>query len=149
MDHGNPVRDLKSEDFEVFEDGHKQRISNFSFIDTLSSPAQPHPAAVRPLDKSPLYIPPPELRPEQVKRTIAVVVDDLSMSPTSIIETKQALKKFVSDRMEPSDLVAVIRTLTPAAMRSASRRKRSCIWRPKRAVSQCITPTTLCGDWTG
>ncbi|MGH9764211.1 MAG: VWA domain-containing protein, partial [Blastocatellia bacterium] len=109
-DHGNPVRDLKPEDFEVFEDGHKQRISNFSFINTLSSPAQPHPAAVKPPDKSALYIPPPNLLPEQVKRTIALVVDDLSMSPSSIIETKQALKKFVSDRMEPGDLVAVIRT---------------------------------------
>ncbi|MGA8367618.1 MAG: hypothetical protein WB716_09900, partial [Candidatus Acidiferrales bacterium] len=48
--HGNAVRDLKSEDFEVFDNG-PQKIAHFTFIDksastetaTLASAAQPHP----------------------------------------------------------------------------------------------------------
>jgi VWFA-related protein len=55
-------------------------------------------------------MPPVRLRPEQVNRTIALVVDDLTLSFTSAHDVKKALKKFVDDQMQPGDLVAIIRT---------------------------------------
>ena len=57
-------------------------------------------------------IPPPTqiLRPEQIRRTIALVVDDLSLSFESASLTRRALKKFVDEQMQPGDLVAIIRT---------------------------------------
>jgi VWFA-related protein len=50
------------------------------------------------------------LRPEQVRRTIALVVGDLGMSFESTASARRALKNFVDTQMRPDDLVAIIRT---------------------------------------
>ncbi|MEO6587802.1 MAG: VWA domain-containing protein, partial [Pyrinomonadaceae bacterium] len=55
-------------------------------------------------------IPPSTVRPEQVRRTIALVVDDLTLSFESTYYVKRALKKFVDEQMQDGDLVAIIRT---------------------------------------
>src|SRR5204863_8538141 len=46
----------------------------------------------------------------QVRRTVALVVDDLALSFASIAQLRSALKKFVDERMEAGDLVAILRT---------------------------------------
>jgi hypothetical protein len=55
-------------------------------------------------------VPPARLRPEQVRRTIALVVDDLGLSFESVTRVRSSLKKFVDEQMRSGDLVAVIRT---------------------------------------
>src|SRR5262249_49399061 len=50
------------------------------------------------------------LRPDQVRRTIALVVDDLGLSFESTATLRDSLKKFVNEQMQPGDLVAIIRT---------------------------------------
>src|SRR5207248_3296142 len=55
-------------------------------------------------------VPPRQLRPEQVRRTIALVVDDLGLSFESTAYTRTALRKFVEQQMRPDDLVAIVRT---------------------------------------
>ena len=55
-------------------------------------------------------LPPNKLRPEDVKRTIALVVDDLGLSFQSTNYVRSALRKFVDQQMQPGDLVAIIRT---------------------------------------
>lgn len=106
---GKIVTDLKPEDFEVFENGEKQNITNFSFINTVTQ-AKPSPTP-KP-DKNVVTAPIPsfQLRPEQVRRTVALVVDDLGLSFESIHFVRRALKKFVDEQMQPNDLVAIIRT---------------------------------------
>jgi VWFA-related protein len=47
---------------------------------------------------------------EDVRRTIALVVDDLGLSFESTYYVRRALKKFVDEQMLPGDLVAIIRT---------------------------------------
>ena len=37
---GKIITDLKPEDFEIFENGEKQDITNFSFVTTVGEPAQ-------------------------------------------------------------------------------------------------------------
>src|SRR5581483_7956509 len=106
---GKYVTDLKPEDFEIREDGKRQQITNFSYVE--AQPATP-PARVE-SSKQPaksLPTPPSRLRPEQVRRTIALVVDDLGLSFESTAFVRDALKRFVSQQMQPGDLVAIIRT---------------------------------------
>lgn len=107
--NGKIVTDLKPEEFEVFENNEKQKITNFSFINTVPE-AKPSPTP-KP-DKNAVVPPIPAvtLRPEQVQRTIALVVDDLGLSFESVHFVKRALKKYVDEQMQPGDLVAIIRT---------------------------------------
>lgn len=105
---GNPIRDIKPEEVEIYENGKKQQVSNFSFVSsvrgkTISAPddnkAQTIPVA-----------PPTVVRSEQVRRTIALVVDDLAMSFIGINDVRRTLKKFVDEQMQEGDLVAIVRT---------------------------------------
>ena len=106
--NGKVVHDLKPEDFEIYENGQKQKISNFSFV---SSTRETTATADRPSGKKPqVVLPSAPTRPEQVHRTIAMIVDDLSMSFESVYYARSALKKFVDEQMQTGDLVAIIRT---------------------------------------
>src|SRR5215831_1067169 len=75
---GKAVTDLKAEDFEVLQDGKPQAITNFSFIDVRATaerafpprPVQPRGSSGTPLPAAPAF------RPQQVRRTVAIVVDD-------------------------------------------------------------------------
>ncbi|MBC7798963.1 MAG: VWA domain-containing protein [Pyrinomonadaceae bacterium] len=107
---GNIVTDLKPEDFEILENNKKQDITNFSFNETTQPAAPKVEEKSKPNDKNAAPLPPVKLRPEQVKRTFALVVDDLGLSFESVYFVRQALKKFVDTQMQPEDLVAIIRT---------------------------------------
>ena len=110
-DHkGRQVTDLKPTDFEIYEDGRPQHISAFSY--ELAQPASKTPGSAEalPPNKNAPPLPPTTLKPDDVRRTIALVVDDLSLSFQSAYYVRSALKKFVNEQMEPGDLVAIIRT---------------------------------------
>lgn len=106
---GKPIRDLKADEFELYENGKKQDISNFSFVSSVretnekSEKKDQDPANIVP-------VPPSIVRSEQVRRAIALVVDDLSLSFESVAQVKRALKKYVDEQMQEGDLVAIIRT---------------------------------------
>jgi VWFA-related protein len=107
--NGKIITDLKPEDFEIYENGERQEITNFSFV--AGSEAVPTPIAPKKAEKNSVALPPPvSLRPEQVRRTIALVVDDLGLSFESVYQVRRALRKFVDQQMQPNDLVAIIRT---------------------------------------
>ena len=105
---GKHVTDLRPDEVEMFEDGKRQTITNFSFIQ-VQPPAE---AAAKPKEKTdPLTPQPPrKLRPDEIHRTIALVVDDLGLSFESAYYMRRALKKFLDEMMQPNDLVAIIRT---------------------------------------
>lgn len=103
---GNQVTDLKAEDFEVLEDNRSQSITNFSYISAGSVETN---AAARVAKNVPTK-PSAPLRPEQVRRTIAMVADDLGLSTGSISFLRSALRKTVTEQLQPNDLTAVIRT---------------------------------------
>jgi len=104
---GKLVTDLKPEEVEISEDGRKQKITHFSFNATTTE--QPVKES-KPADRNAPPVPPSQLRPEDVRRTIALVVDDLGLSFESTHFVRDALKKFVDRQMQPGDLVAIIRT---------------------------------------
>lgn len=103
---GKPVTDLRRDEIEIFENGEKQKITGLTFVAGSKTPA----AKPVPVDKNAIPLPLAILRPEQIRRTIALVVDDLSLSFESAHQTRRALKKFVDDQMQEGDLAAIIRT---------------------------------------
>jgi VWFA-related protein len=110
--HGKLVSDLKPEEVEIFEDGHKQKITHFSFNLSEATPVPERSAKTAGVDKTAPapVLPPAQLRREDIKRTIAIVVDDLGLSFESMAYLRGALKKFVNEQIQPGDLVAIIRT---------------------------------------
>ncbi|HKE57944.1 MAG TPA: VWA domain-containing protein, partial [Pyrinomonadaceae bacterium] len=113
---GKRVVDLRPDEVEIYEDTQVRAITNFSYINLNSTNPPPQPldqkAGVN--DKkagvtaAPLI--PRRLRPDQVRRTIALVVDDLGLSFESAVHVRQSLKKFLDEQLQPDDLVAIIRT---------------------------------------
>lgn len=105
---GMHVTDLRPHEVEMLENGKPQKITEFSYI-RIGRTAE---AAAKPSEEpeTPVPGPPNKLRREEVRRTIALVIDDLRMSFESIRFTKQALKKFLDEQLQPNDLVAIIRT---------------------------------------
>jgi VWFA-related protein len=104
---GKVVSDLTASDFELFEDKQRQEISNFSYIN-LEQPATRIPIDTQvkteiPIDKK-------SLAREQVQRTIALVVDDLTVPFDSVENMKRELRNFINNQMQPNDLVAITRT---------------------------------------
>ena len=102
--NGKLVTDLKPEDFEVSENGEKQTITNLSyFAGQKSAPTDGNLNAVNGLNQTMPTV-------GEVRRTVAVVVDDAGLSAQSIALVKKELVKFISEQVQPNDLVAVIKT---------------------------------------
>jgi VWFA-related protein len=107
--NGKAVKDLTADDFEVFENNNRQTITNFSFVDIQPGFRPGQPLIAKEGDK-PVPVAPGGLTRNQVRRTIALVVDDLGLSFGSTVWAKRALGKFVDEQIQPGDLVAIIRT---------------------------------------
>lgn len=112
---GNLVPDLKADDFEILENNKTQKISNFSYVSVTPTasvspavPANPVAPAKNAPPTPPVSVAP--VRPEQVRRTFALVVDDLGLSFESLGLVRRALRSFIDKTMQPGDLVAILRT---------------------------------------
>ncbi|MDX6269065.1 MAG: hypothetical protein QOD28_288 [Acidobacteriota bacterium] len=113
---GKQVTDLTADEFEIFEDNRERKITNFSYVlnETEPRPSPETNVASRLKSGDKTIVPPPapprRLRPEQVRRTMALVVDDLGLSFESTSFVRESLRRFVNEQMQPNDLVAIIRT---------------------------------------
>ncbi len=99
---------------------------------TALAPAGPPRPAVGPI--------PGVARALDTRRAIALVVDDLNLSFTSVHSVREALGKFVDEQMQPGDLVAILRTggdirracsatASPCGPRRQSRSRSPIVWR--------------------
>ena len=112
---GEVVRDLTAADFEVFQNGKRQKVTFAQFVPVVTIAAPPPraigasavPAAAA--TAAPVVPAPPVTR-EQVLRTIVLVVDDLGLSVKGMDNTRRALRGFVDSNLLPTDLVAIVRT---------------------------------------
>lgn len=104
---GKSIPDLRQDEFEVYENGIKRKITGITYVS--SGVRQP---ALKPVPTEKDAIAPPAipLKNDQIRRTFALVVDDLTLSFESAYQTRRALKKFVDEQMQDGDLVAIIRT---------------------------------------
>jgi VWFA-related protein len=102
--HGRHVPDLKPEGFVILEDGKVQKITHFSFVQgtfegapsaLISKKGRGWPAEA---DLAPAQ----PLRPEQVRRTIVLMADDLGLSADDIPNVRNAMKSFVDGQCSPA-----------------------------------------------
>ena len=106
---GKAVRDLKAEDFEIYEDGRKQTITSFAYISNL--PSVPNSVPPPTAGKGAAGVPPPApIQRDAPRRTVAIVVDDLGISAESMSHVRRQVRKFLAQELQPNDLVAIIRT---------------------------------------
>lgn len=114
---GNLVRDLKKEDFTLYEDGKKQQISTLDFEEvdqlpgsagaTISGAAPGTPGTLLHSSKKA----PPTLDARD-RRLILLFFDFSAMEPEQIDRSVDAAKKFVRTKMQPADLVALVSLAT-------------------------------------
>ena len=105
---GKVVPNLTADDFEIYEDGRKQTITSFAFISNVpKATAEPAPEERKTTGAVP---PPPRLQPNDPRRTVALVVDDLGLSAESLNQVRKQLRKFIAEEVQATDLVAVVRT---------------------------------------
>jgi VWFA-related protein len=116
---GNPIRDLKQDDFTVFEDGKKQILASFDFenVDELAiagradttvtgtaASAAANPAkAIKSLDA-------------RDRRLMLLFFDFSAMEPDDIDRAVNAAKQYVEKNMQPADLVALVSLATSLRM---------------------------------
>jgi VWFA-related protein len=114
---GQVVTDLTADDFELKDDGRPQKVTLATFVPVASGPATAE------LGSHALVTaggaPPPSvhpLAPGEVQRSIVVLADDLGLSWESFLPTRKALHTFIDESLQPTDLVALIRTGMHAGM---------------------------------
>ena len=109
--NGNPVRDLKREDFTLLEDNKPQQVVSFDLENTdavlstaiteapLLRPAQPPSTGETPALVN---------RPLKDRRLIILFFDLSSMQPDEIDQATTAAQNYVDKQMVAADLVAVV-----------------------------------------
>ena len=105
--NGKPVKDLKAEDFEIFEDGKRQEITSFAFVSNIGGSSTPAGTSSK---DSTAPAPAPGTPVEVSRRMIALVIDDLGLSAQSTADVRRQVRKFIDEKLDPTDLVAIIRT---------------------------------------
>ena len=106
---GNPVVDLKPEDFEVEEDGEPQTVSSFKLV-KVEETAYTTPA--RPIRST--FDEETEAQREDV-RLFAIFLDDYHVRRGASMYVREPLAEFLQQHIAPSDLVALMYPLTPIA----------------------------------
>jgi VWFA-related protein len=96
---GRQVTNLTANDFEIREEGRRQPITHFQYVD-LRHPAEPAPVATAPDPRT----------PPAATRALAIVIDDLSLSLDGLVHARHALRDLVDQSVAPQDLVSVVRT---------------------------------------
>jgi VWFA-related protein len=108
---GRRVADLPSTAFQILQDGKPQTITKFSYVSTKpAADGASHRAVIAKPVKGEAPPPPPVLRPAEVRRTLALVVDDLGLAGENIPAVRSAIRNFIDEQMRPGDLVAIVRT---------------------------------------
>ncbi len=138
---GRHIPDLAKSDFEVLQDGKPQRLTGFSYV-----PGE-WPAGTPPA-------PSPGRQPAQadVRRAVAVVVDEYDLKVDEFLPLQQALARF-AESLRPGDLAALIRTSGGSGalqqftgdrevLRQAVRRM---TWKPPLPLSERLLKPVLIG----
>jgi VWFA-related protein len=104
---GNLVRDLRREDFELFEDGKRQPITHFA-AGTSVKPATWIRAERRSTaDDAKTAFTSTEVR---AGRYIVIAVDDFHLAPENLLIAKRVLNRFINEQMVAGDQIAFITT---------------------------------------
>jgi VWFA-related protein len=92
---GSPVRNLKKENFRLYEDGKQQEISTFDEV--IDNPSQTVPTSLADIDDN---------GPNHGKMVL-ILFDDSTITPGQQKMTRDSAEKYVKEHMRPWDLFAV------------------------------------------
>ncbi len=114
---GNPIEDLKQEEFEVFEDNERQAVETFQIIRIDQATAS-------------LNAPLSEIRSQADEereaarpdvRIFAIFLDDYHVRLGTSMGVRSPLMKFIDQQIAPGDLVGIMYPLLPVADFSLTR----------------------------
>ena len=108
---GNPVLDLKPEDFEIEEDGQRQKIEQFELIkiDPLDQIQGPTNGEIRSRADEEREAARPEVR------MFVILLDDYHVRRGNDMAVRKPLIDFIQNQLAPADMVAIMYPLTPVA----------------------------------
>jgi VWFA-related protein len=113
--HGAPVPGLTLDDFKIQLDGKQQTIRLCNFVPNhvaasgVPGITETPPEGGKKARAGQPAMPVAAMKREDVRRTIVLFVDDLSMSSESVPAVRNGLRKFIETQIEPGDLVAIVR----------------------------------------
>ncbi len=130
---GRHVTTLGADDFEVYQDGRPQPITAVSYVESDDGWVDTSGLAPLPADA---------LKPEDARRVIAVVVDDLRMSFGSVYRARRGIGEFFDRQFQAGDLGMIVTTsgsgvsqltYSPRVLKAASSRLRFSLWNVQAA----------------
>ncbi|CAN5876917.1 hypothetical protein BH24ACI5_BH24ACI5_14030 [soil metagenome] len=106
---GNPVLDLKPEEFTVSEDGRRQTIEQFEVvkIDPLDQVEGPSIGEIRSREDEIREAAKPEVR------LFVILLDDYHVRRGNDMAVRQPLIDFIQNQLAPADMVAIMYPMTP------------------------------------
>ena len=120
---GNPVLDLKPEEFSLSEDNKPQKIEQFSVvkIDADTQIAAGTPTAIRSLSDEEREASRPDVR------LFVLLLDDYHVKRGNDLAVRKPLVDFIQNQLSPLDMVALMYPLTPVTELHFSRDRGSLI----------------------
>jgi VWFA-related protein len=109
---GNPVNDLKADDFDVTEDNKSQKIETFKFINLATATGQQLHPNEAPREIRNDFDEQNEAARDDV-RIFAIFLDDYHVRLGSSLGVRAPLGRFLQTQLGPNDLVEVMYPLTP------------------------------------
>jgi VWFA-related protein len=104
---GKIIKDLKPEDFEVYEDGKIQKVEQLAFIDyDTPLPDDDRPVMMSARDGM-------ELAADSRYRVVVIVLDRQAFDKTTWPPVRDALLEYLKKTVEPRDLVGLVTTDDP------------------------------------
>jgi VWFA-related protein len=114
---GNPVLDLKPEDFEVYEEGKPQKVESFQVVKVGQEQGEQLPSPIRTQADV-------EREAERADvRIFAFLLDDYHVRRLTSLGVRDPLARFVQQQIAPTDLVGVMYPLTPVTDFQLSRNR--------------------------
>ena len=106
-ERGAIVKELRKEDFQIFEDGRPQSIAGFAFVEVPIEAVTPRPAGIVE----------PDVRSNErpfAGRVYVLVLDNLHTAPDRAPRVKRAAQQFIDRHLAANDLMAVVHVGGPA-----------------------------------
>ena len=104
------IKDLKLEDFELYDNGKKQELKFLEFVGVEGANNERRAEGTHP----PTYVEPAGntgVSARDLKRVVAFVVDDLTMQAVDLPAVRKMMLDFVDNKMRDGDLVAIVRVV--------------------------------------
>lgn len=105
---GNPVNDLKLEDFEISEDGKPQKAETMRLvkIDATTAPSYTQRTIRTRLDEE-------TAAADENSRIFVFFLDDYHVRKESSMSVRRPIVEFITNQLAPNDLIGVMYPLTP------------------------------------